>query len=267
LEGLGNGAILPAIESVERPARIPLSFSQERLWFIDRLEGSLAFHVPAVFKLTGRLNQRALSRAFETIVTRHEVLRTVFLEEDGYPYQLIKPANAWQLNISDGAAYAGHPKELNSHIKKLLVAPFNLSADLSLRADLLLLTATEHVLVVTLHHIAADAWSVGILVKEVVELYNAFTEDKEPLLPVLPIQYADYAIWQRNYLTAALLSRKLNYWKEKLQGVEPLQLPTDFARPPFQSTKGTTTVFTIDKHLSDQLKDLSQQNESTVASL
>jgi amino acid adenylation domain-containing protein len=264
LEGLGNGAILPAIESVERPARIPLSFSQERLWFIDRLEGSLAFHVPAVFKLTGRLNQRALSRAFETIVTRHEVLRTVFLEEDGYPYQLIKPANAWQLNISDGAAYAGHPKELNSHIKKLLVAPFNLSADLSLRADLLLLTATEHVLVVTLHHIAADAWSVGILVKEVVELYNAFTEDKEPLLPVLPIQYADYAIWQRNYLTAALLSRKLNYWKEKLQGVEPLQLPTDFARPPFQSTKGTTTVFTIDKHLSDQLKDLSQQNESTL---
>jgi len=265
LEGLQSTAlVLPPVEAVKRPDRIPLSFSQERLWFVDRLEGSVAFHVPVVLKLTGKVNKNALEYAMQTIVDRHEVLRTVFLEEDGIPFQFIKPKDGWKLMMDDAANFVNNPIGLQQRIKDLIAVPFDLSLDHMLRANLLQLGETEYVLVVTLHHIASDAWSLGIMVNEVVELYKAFIEEKPVALPTLGIQYADYAIWQRNYLTGELLNHKLNYWEKKLNGVAPLQLPTDFTRPPLQSTKGTTAVFKLDQQLSTRLKELSQQQEATL---
>ncbi len=129
-------------------------------------------------KLEGRLNKEALSYALKTVVDRHEVLRTVFLEDDGFPYQFIKDKDGWDLNISDGTVYAKDDAAFQEHLKKLLSAPFDLSRDHTLRADLLVLGEENHVLVITLHHIASDAWSLGIMVKEVVELYKAFTEER-----------------------------------------------------------------------------------------
>ena len=265
VEALQSTALLlPEIGAAERPARIPLSFSQERLWFVDRLEGSVSFHVPVILKLEGRLNKEALSYSLKTIVDRHEVLRTVFLEEDGFPYQFIKEKDSWNLHISDGTIYARDGSALQEHIKKLLTAPFDLSNDHPLRANLIAIGEEMHVLVITLHHIASDAWSLGIMMKEVVELYKVFVEERPIALPTLAIQYADYAIWQRNYLTRELLEHKLSYWEKKLNGIEPLQLPTDYPRPPVQSTKGTTTIFEISKEVTEQIKELSRQNESTL---
>ncbi|MEO7583968.1 MAG: amino acid adenylation domain-containing protein [Ferruginibacter sp.] len=265
LEGLqSTSLVLPPVVATNRPDRIPLSFSQERLWFVDRLEGSVPFHVPVVLKLTGKLNTPALKYAIQTIVDRHEVLRTVFLEEDGFPFQFIKDKDGWELDIADATDYKSNEAALKERIKDLIATPFNLSMDHMLRANLLILSEEEYVLVVTQHHIASDAWSMGIMVNEVVELYKSFVEDKPVSLHTLDIQYADYAIWQRNYLTGELLNHKLNYWKTKLSGVEPLQLPTDFARPPLQSTKGTTAVYNIDKQLLAHLKELGQQQETTL---
>ena len=265
LESFQSTALmLPPVEAIKRPEYIPLSFSQERLWFIDSLEGSTPFHLPAVLQFKGRLNKEALAYALQTIVDRHEVLRTVFRQEDGRPYQLVKEKHGWQLSISEHIEYSKNTAALQLYIRELLIAPFDLSNDYTLRAELIITGKEEHVLVATLHHIASDAWSKGIMINEVVELYTAFVEERPVSLPALQIQYADYAIWQRHYLTGELLNHKLNYWKDKLNAIEPLQLPADFPRPPLQSTKGTTARFVIDKHLSNQLKGLSQQYESTL---
>jgi amino acid adenylation domain-containing protein len=259
-----KGILLPPITAQERPVRIPLSFSQERLWFFDKLEGSLPYHLPTVLRLKGELNIDALSSALQQIVNRHEVLRTVILEAEGEGYQLIKSRDEWHLNIVDGTAYKNDTARMKEAVQQLINLRFDLSADHMLRAHLLNLDTTEHVLVVTMHHIASDGWSVSVLVKEVVALYGAFIENRAVSLEPLPIQYADYTIWQRNHLQGALLEKKLDYWKNKLQSVTPLQLPTDYPRPPVQSTRGAIELFTIEPGLSKQLELISQQENTTL---
>jgi amino acid adenylation domain-containing protein len=260
-----EAAVLPSIEVIRpRPEYIPLSFSQERLWFIDRMEGSVQYHVPAVLSLKGELNIEALAYALRTIVNRHEVLRTVILEKDGQPYQLIKDQDEWELRFSDASKYRKDEEGLKQYIKEAIKVPFDLSKDYMLRAELLSLREDDHVLVVTLHHIASDGWSTSILVGEVVELYNSWDQQRASSLGSLNVQYADFSIWQRNYLQAEVLDKKLGYWKKKLHEVTPMQLPTDFVRPAVQSTRGSSTSFTVDKQLSEQLHQLSKQQNVTL---
>ncbi|GEO12156.1 non-ribosomal peptide synthetase [Segetibacter aerophilus] len=243
---------------------IPLSFSQERLWFVDQLEGSTKYHLPAVIRLKGQLETAALKSTLQTIVVRHEVLRTVILEENGQGYQELLDADNWQLESVDGLQYKDDPENLHEFVQNLIDFPFNLSKDYMLRAHLIMLAKQEHILLVTIHHIAADAWSMSVLVNEVIELYTSSITKRAARLQPLPIQYSDYAIWQRNHLQGANLDKKLNYWKEKLEGTTPLNLPLDYNRPAVWSSRGAITRFTINKKLSTSLQQLSKQYESTL---
>ncbi len=263
--GVGEGEeLLPEIEVSARPSHIPLSFSQERLWFIDQLEGSVQYHLPVVLRLKGKLNREALSHSLQQIVNRHEVLRTVYREEEGKSWQYIKEKDSNKLEIIDGSRYNEDKKGLGEYIQKLTKAPFDLSRDNMLRVILIALGEEDHVMVATMHHIASDAWSTSILVKEVAELYSSYTEQRMANLPELPLQYADYSIWQRGYLQGELLEKKISYWKEKLEGVSTLQMPTDYKRPAVQSTRGSFAGFKIDKQLSGQLYDLSKKEGTTL---
>ena len=264
VEGQSKDSLLPSITAQPRPEFIPLSFSQERLWFIDKLEGSLQYHLPSILRLKGNLDKDTLTKAIQNIINRHEVLRTVILEDHGKSHQSVREKNEWKLAEVDGENFKNSNQDLQHYIRSIIKLPFNLSCDSLLRATLIRLSDQEHILVVTMHHIASDAWSVSIIVKELSELYAARIEKRPVVLSPLKIQYADYAIWQRNYLQGEVLDRKLAYWKNRLHGVPALQLPTDFPRPAVQSTNGARTRFTIDKELSEKLKRLSQREGATV---
>jgi amino acid adenylation domain-containing protein len=264
LESQSGIVAIPAIKANQRPERIPLSFSQQRLWFIDKLEGSVQYHIPAAFSLNGYLNKEALEKTLQAIVNRHEVLRTVFRYEDGQAWQHIKEKDGWRLTIVNRSDYDNNLQNLRTYIDKLIKQPFDLSKDDMLRAALITISDSEHILVVTMHHIASDGWSASILVKEVVELYKSYVEGRLPGLSPLEIQYADFAIWQQNYLQGEVLDQKMTYWKEKLDGVQPLELPTDFIRPAVWTARGTMASFSIEKSLSDQLQALSQQQGTTL---
>src|SRR5215204_3525699 len=258
-------AVLPSVVAVQsRPERIPLSFSQERLWFIDRLEGTLHYHVPTVLRVKGALNTDALTHALQEIIKRHEVLRTIIREEDGQGYQHIQDADKWYLPISVGTKYKEDINGLRLHVQQLISRPFDLSKDYMLRADLIRIEVNEYVLVSTFHHIASDGWSTSVLVKELTDLYRSYQEGRSLNLSPLPIQYADYALWQREYLQGDILENKLGYWKNKLEGVTPLQLPLDLPRPAVQSIRGTFESFLIDEELSEALQKLSQQHGATL---
>lgn len=265
LQNNSGADILPSVKAVtSRPQRIPLSFSQERLWFIDELEGSVQYHVPSVWRLRGELNKKALSKALQEIINRHEVLRTVILADEGKPYQHILGKDIWKLSLKDGLKLEEDFEGLKHYIKQIIINPFDLSKDHMIRANLIVLNPNDHILIITLHHIASDGWSTSILVKELIQLYAANVENRDLQLAPLEIQYADYAIWQRNYLQGNVLDKKINYWKKKLDGVSALQMPTDHQRPAVWSTRGTSKKFSIDKVLSAQLQALSQQQGATL---
>jgi amino acid adenylation domain-containing protein len=264
LQGQARGSALPSIEVQERPERIPLSFSQERLWFIDQLEGSVQYHIPQVLRLRGNLNKETIKDALQTIVNRHEVLRTVIVEEEGHPYQQVKEKHGWELGIFDGREYREDAKGLQQYIYGLIKKPFDFSKDYMLRADLIEVEEQEHVLVVTLHHIASDGWSTSVMVRELAEIYRSYAEGREARLAVLPVQYADYAIWQRRYLQGEIWEKKIGYWKEKLGETMVLQLPTDYVRPAVQSTRGSRESFSIDKEVSEGLQLLSRKEGATM---
>ncbi|HET9280297.1 MAG TPA: amino acid adenylation domain-containing protein, partial [Flavitalea sp.] len=261
-QSVGNS--IPPLERHSRPDHIPLSFSQERLWFIDQLEGSVQYHLSTVLRLKGDLDVSALNNAFRTVFDRHEVLRSVIYQVDGKPFIRIKDHNDLEISMIDDFSGREANKELRQYISRLVNKPFDLSRDNMLRASLIRVTDDEQILVVTMHHIASDGWSISILVKEVVELYESFVQRRTAELPPLEIQYSDYAIWQKDFLQGEVLDRKLEYWKQKLSGVAPLQLPTDYARPVVRSVNGATLRFTIDKELTDLLHKFSQENGVTV---
>ncbi|QNK64693.1 non-ribosomal peptide synthase/polyketide synthase [Pedobacter sp. PAMC26386] len=243
---------------------IPLSSGQERLWFLDQLEGSTAYHIPTVLRLKGKLDQAALEFALRGIVNRHEVLRTVILGEEGKPYQHILSENGWKLVVIDDLIYKNSPEALRVGIKELTDAPFNLAADHMLRAYLIVLEEDEYVLLVTMHHIASDGWSTGIIVNELIEFYNASTEKRAVELPVLEIQYADYAVWQREQVSPQVEKFHLDYWKKKLGGVSTLFLPADYPRPAVQSSRGAVSEFSLDLALAEKLQVLSRSHDATL---
>ena len=255
---------IPAIKAAPRPENIPLSFSQERLWFIDQMEGSIQYHIPALFRLKGNLNVDALSKSLQTIINRHEVLRTVFRKKDSNAYQYIREKDLWELQLVLGKDDKEDNDKLRSQIQQFIRQPFDLSKDHMLRATLINLDKSEHLLLVTMHHIASDGWSMPVIVKEIASLYNSYDKALPVDLPELEIQYADYAIWQRNYLQGEVLDKKINYWKNKLSGVAALELPTDYQRPSVYSTRGEVKGFNISKELTDKLNSLSQEEGVTL---
>ena len=266
LEGHKGNAALPAITIAERPPQIPLSFGQERLWFIDRLQGSIQYHMPSILRLNGELNLPALKAALQSIVNRHEILRTIIKVNDasGEGYQYILDKDAWQLQHITTPPPATDSETLDAYIASLIAHPFQLAADHMLRAHLLSWNDTTHMLILNIHHIASDGWSLGNLVHELTVLYHAYATGNDSPLKPLPLQYADYALWQRKYVSDELLRTQLAYWKQQLDGVEDLQLPTDFERPAIQSTKGAAASFMIDATLTAQLQALSRQQGTTL---
>ncbi|MBK8549761.1 MAG: amino acid adenylation domain-containing protein [Ignavibacteria bacterium] len=257
-------SLLPGIEAEPRPKLIPMSYSQERLWFIDRLEGSVQYHMPFVLRLKGKLNKEVLAKALRQIVNRHEVLRTVIRQEEGVGYQFVIDAEGWELNYTDGSVYKDDENGTERYIQHLINIPFDLSDDFMMRADLIKITDDDHILTVTMHHIASDGSSISVITREIADLYRSYSENRKSGLLPLPIQYIDYAIWQRKHLQGEVFDKKLNYWKQKLQDTGQLQLPVDFPRPAIQSLKGAVAGFMLDKELSEKIKILSQKHGATL---
>ena len=260
-----KSVLLPEIKPVKvRPTQIPLSYSQERLWFIDRLEGTASYHIPALLKMKGDLNIKALQLAFQSIIERHEVLRTVFLEKEGISFQVIKEPGIFDLPVFEDKSFTSQDFDSAQYIKDFNNKPFDLSKDTMLRAGLLKTGEQEYILLVTLHHIASDAWSRTILVNEVAEFYSAHNENRAARLKPLPIQYADFVLWQRSYLTENLLSQKLDYWKNQLKDVPALELLPDFKRTPFQNYSGALKNFDLSEEVYEKLLVISRENECTL---
>ncbi|MBC7886372.1 MAG: amino acid adenylation domain-containing protein [Ferruginibacter sp.] len=242
----------------------PLSFSQERLWFTAHLEGDvhIQHHLAVALRLKGRMNINALSGSLQTIVSRHEVLRSMILEEDGKPYLKIQDYKDWRLTKTNISTCNG--ETIQTLIQQIIDTPFDLSLDYLLRADLIVMDDTDHILVITTHRHASDNQSISLIIKELVELYGSIEESRPSTLSLSPIQYPDYTIWQRKYHVGVFMDNKMAYWKEKLKDLPSLQLPVDFARPVIQSTAGASVVFSIDKELANQVNLLCQQQDSTL---
>ncbi|HEY7769089.1 condensation domain-containing protein, partial [Longimicrobium sp.] len=226
---VGQVSELPPIEPAARDRRLPLSFAQERLWFIDRLEpGSAVYNLAAAHRLWGELDAAALERAVGEIVRRHEPLRTVFADVDGSPVQVVAPFGGFTLPVEDlsGLGDADRGAAARRRAAEEAARPFDLAAGPLFRAALLRIGAQEHVLLLTMHHIVSDGWSMGVLFRELSVLYEAYREGRASPLPELPVQYADYAVWQREQQDAGELKRQLAYWRERLAGApELVELP------------------------------------------
>ena len=267
----GRGAELqaPPLERVERAERLPLSFAQQRLWFLDQLEpGSSFYNVPAAVRLTGQLNVAALERTLSEIIYRHEVLRTHFSAVDGEPVQLIEAAAPIKLEVLDLSVL--DEAERTAETERLVVEEesargFDLTTGPLLRMSLIRLGAEDHVALVTMHHIVSDGWSIGIFINEVVALYKAFIAGEEPPLKELPIQYADFAHWQRNWLQGEVLAAQLDYWRAQLAGAPNIiDLPIDKPRPLVQTYRGTLHPIVLSLELTQQLKELCRNEKVTL---
>ncbi|MFY0632137.1 MAG: amino acid adenylation domain-containing protein, partial [Flavobacteriaceae bacterium] len=239
---------------------IPLSFSQERLWFLDQLQGSENYHIPIVFRVKGDFKLKLAEQSLELILRRHEVLRTVIKEEEGIGYQHVIKSENFKLNFHENIA----EKELSNVIEEIVILPFDLTSDYMLRADVIDLEGGECILLLVMHHIAADGWSIPIFFEEFRENYSLLNEGKDLTINTLPVQYSDYSIWQREYLQGDVLSNKVNYWKKQLKGVSPLNLPIDFTRSGVQSFKGSTVSQTLDKKTSEILIELGKEMETSL---
>ena len=245
---------------------VPLSFAQQRLWFLNQLEpDSPAYNVPAALRLRGRLNVETLERTLTAIVRRHDVLRTTFKVIDGQAAQVVGDAWPWDLLVEDLSRYPQRLREARNRSLKEARLPFDLSKGIAMRATLLRLDETDHVILLTLHHIVADGWSMGVLVREVAELYRAFSSGQKPSLPELPIQYADFTVWERELLNADALGTQIAYWKRQLGGRLPtLELPTDRMQSAASTQNGASLIFTLPSSLAQPLRGLCRQEKVTL---
>ncbi|HEX9938624.1 MAG TPA: amino acid adenylation domain-containing protein, partial [Longimicrobium sp.] len=259
--------VVPVVP-VERTGTLPLSFAQERLWFLDRLEpGSATYNIPVAWRLAGALDERALERSLSEIVRRHEALRTVFAEVDGSPVQVVAPFGGFTLPVDDlsGLAAADREVALRQRAGEEARRVFDLSAGPLFRAALLRLGEEDHVLLLSMHHIVSDGWSMGVLLRELSALYAAYREGRESPLAELAVQYADYAVWQREQLEGEALDRQLSYWRERLAGApELLELPTDRPRPPVRTYRGATVPVNLSPELLERLQALGRSEGATL---
>ncbi|MBW4490246.1 MAG: amino acid adenylation domain-containing protein [Trichocoleus desertorum ATA4-8-CV12] len=263
-----SGEPLPAIQLISsQQTTFPLSFAQRRLWVLDQLEpGNPFYNIPIAVKLSGALEIAALEQSFREVVQRHASLRTIFTTVDGEPVQAIAPHLLFDLPITDLQALP--PAEQTTEVQRLIEQEAQHAFDLSqgplLRATLLKLSEVEHILLLNLHHIVSDAWSMGVLVRELADLYVAFVRQLSSPLVALPIQYPDFAVWQQQWLQGDRYQAQLDYWKQQLGGLPVLALPTDHPRPPVQSFRGASQTIRLSQDLSGQLRSLSQQSGVTL---
>ncbi|HTQ80450.1 MAG TPA: condensation domain-containing protein, partial [Thermoanaerobaculia bacterium] len=275
-----EGQAAPPLVRAPRTADLPLSFAQERLWILEQLQPlSAAYNVPLVLRAEGRIEPRRLRAALSALVARHEVLRTVFVERRGAPLQVVSPAAAVALPVVDlggltagcAAGTAVGEKEARRIAVEESARPFDLARGPLLRALLVALGPDREMLFLGLHHIAADGWSLGILVREIRALYASNTGDTGDTgdtgeeLPELPIQYADFALWQRRWLSGETLTRQLDWWRERLSGAPgTLELPTDHPRPPLQSQRGAEVRCDLPAELAGGLAELAGGEGATL---
>jgi hypothetical protein len=263
-----SGVSVPPIVSVARDRPIPLSSSQWRLWFLQKLDPGLsAYNIPATFRITGALNVPALKQALDEIVNRHEILRTRIVEIDDQPLQEILPSGTIQLRFRDLSHLPQRQAESEGERLSAEDArqPHNLAEAPLMRVKLLRLCEDDHFLILNFHHIVCDGSSLIILYHELATLYEAILLDKDSNLPSLPVQYADYAVWQNERLQGEVLESQLAYWKRKLgTGLVTLNLPTDFERPVAQSYRGARLTKALSEELTKGLKDLSRREGVTL---
>lgn len=261
------GREAPDIPRRSSPDPPPLSFAQERLWFVDQLvPDNPSFNIPYVLSLDGPLDVDALQRGLDDLVARHEILRTTFATVEGRPVQVIAEQGSLPLTTVDLRGLA--PEAQQAEVQERAVAetgqPFDLAAGPLVRAGLLRLHRESHVLLLTMHHIVSDEWSMAVFFRELVALYSAHVQGHPSPLAELPIQYADYASWQRQSLNDGVLKKQLAYWKHKLHDAPPLlKLPTDRARPPLLSFAGASQSLRLSRELSDGLRELSRREGAT----
>ena len=268
---VGKAMQAPPLVRVSREGReglrLPLSFAQQRLWFIDQLEpGKATYNIPGAVLVEGALKIETLERVINEIVRRHEILRTRFEAENGVPAQVIEEWEPRRLEVED--LTSASPEEREEEVRRMAreegARGFDLRNGSLLRVKVLKLEQERHVLLYTMHHIVSDGWSMGVLLQEVVALYQAMSQGQESPLPELEIQYADYAVWQREYLAGEILKSEIGYWKEQLKGLQALNLPTDHRRPTAPSYRGGVERIEIEKGLSEELKRLSQREGATL---
>jgi amino acid adenylation domain-containing protein/non-ribosomal peptide synthase protein (TIGR01720 family) len=255
----------PPIERIERQGHLPLSFAQERLWFLDQLIPNNPFYnTPGAVRLVGYLDKTALEQSVREIIQRHETLRTNFQMVEGKAVQIIHPLSLVNYHLSIKDLQALPTEKQTTEVERMATEeaqrPFDLKQDILLRTSLLKLQQNEHVLLVAIHHIVTDGWSMGILIQELSALYEAFSTGNPSPLPELPIQYIDFVHWQREWLSGGLLDKQLSYWKQQLLDAPPIvEIPMDHPRPPIYTFKGAAEDFEISPELTQQLKLLSQQ--------
>ncbi len=258
----------PPIESMPRREPLPLSYAQQRLWFLDQLEGpSSTYNIPWALRLSGALQIAALEQALNVIVQRHDVLRTTFPTQEGEPVQSIAPDLRLPLAVVDiqHMAASAQLAELNRLLDQEAERPFDLARGPLLRATLYVMSSTEHVLLINKHHIISDGWSLGIWWRELEALYCAFSVGEPSPLPALPLQYADFAQWQRQWLTGEVLEKQLAYWRQQLADAPTLlELPTDHPRPAVQTFNGQTKRFEIAPRLAEHLQDFSRRSGTSL---
>jgi hypothetical protein len=263
----GGTSQLPPLVARERPAALPLSFAQQRLWFLEQLEpGNTAYLLPSALRVGGELDVHALECSLQELLRRHESLRTTFGERAGQPVQVIQPAAPVSLPVIDlqGLSPEGKEQEVRRLADQEARQPCDLAKGPLLRIHLLRLERAEHVLLLTLHHIITDAWSQGVFVRELATLYRSFVAGQpSPLMP-LRIQYADYALWQRQWLQGDVLEEHLAYWKQQLWRAQPLVLPAETPTAGPDGHRGTRTSFRLSTPLSEALVTLSRQEGVTL---
>ncbi len=255
------------IVPVPRDRELPLSFAQERLWFLDQLEpGNSVYNVSGAFRLSGRLDVAALERSLNEIVGRHEALRTTFRSVEGSPRQVIAAQLILSLPVIDLSEHLQGAREdqVRRYAAEAARRPFDLSQGPLVRTILLRLGAREHILLLSMHHIVYDGWSMGILFRELSILYDAYANGKAMCLPELPIQYVDYAVWQRDWLKGEVLETQLCYWRKQLENVPALKLATDRPRPALQTFHGARESLLLSKDLTQALKDVSRKQAASL---
>ncbi|MDJ0729785.1 MAG: amino acid adenylation domain-containing protein [Crocosphaera sp.] len=258
-----NFLLLPSIQPRQEQNNLPLSFAQQRLWFLNQLApNNIAYNLSYGLQIEGLLNVRALEKSIKEIIKHHETLRTNFIDINGKPTQIINQDVNWELPIIDLQSLADEQKERESNkiVTQFIKTPFNLSQDSLFRVQLLRLNQDHHILLFNIHHIIFDGWSFGILFKELQTLYTAYYQDSVASLSPLSIQYADFSLWQKKSLSGQRLESQLNYWQQKLGGTLPtLELPTDYPRPRVQTYQGSIKAFSLSSALTAKIKLLSNK--------
>jgi amino acid adenylation domain-containing protein/FkbM family methyltransferase len=264
----GEAAAQPPLRKVAREGNLPLSFAQQRLWFIDQLEpSSTAYNIASGVRLLGPLHSSALQQSLQHIVRRHEVLRTSFSTLHGEPVQLIAPSLDFHMEMSDLSTLTEEERARQSAelMEEEAGKAFDLSKSPLMRARLMKMGEEEHVLLLTMHHIISDGWSMGVMVEEVAKLYEGYAKGEEAELPPLTIQYADYVTWQREWLRGEVLEEHIGYWRKQLAGAPPvLELPADRARPPVRTFRGGKQAYSLPPEITKAIGILSRGEGATL---